>query len=151
MRAVQITRFGGPEVLDVVDLPDPVPGDGQQLFDVSTAVVANPDLVKRIARDHDTFINHTYDHRSFTGLSTRSAPLSIKQRVWEIKQADRQIVQLTGNADHQGLLPIGRSAARGPIQLRDRNLRDGCCEMLLRNSDEILLPQIANPVLGRLN
>jgi hypothetical protein len=30
MRAVQITRFGGPEVLDVVDLPDPVPGDGQQ-------------------------------------------------------------------------------------------------------------------------
>jgi hypothetical protein len=25
MRAVQITRFGGPEVLDVVDLPDPSP------------------------------------------------------------------------------------------------------------------------------
>jgi NADPH2:quinone reductase len=39
MRAVQITRFGGPEVLDVVDLPDPVPGPGQQLFDVSTAGV----------------------------------------------------------------------------------------------------------------
>jgi NADPH:quinone reductase-like Zn-dependent oxidoreductase len=37
MRAVQITRFGGPEVLDVVDLPDPTPGDGQQLYDVSTA------------------------------------------------------------------------------------------------------------------
>ncbi|MGY1815255.1 quinone oxidoreductase family protein [Blastococcus sp. SYSU D00820] len=37
MRAVQITRFGGPEVLDVVDLPDPVPADGQQLFDVATA------------------------------------------------------------------------------------------------------------------
>jgi NADPH2:quinone reductase len=29
MRAVQITRFGGPEVLDVVDLPDPTPGEGQ--------------------------------------------------------------------------------------------------------------------------
>ena len=39
MRAVQITRFGGPEVLDVVDLPDPVPADGQQLFDVATAGV----------------------------------------------------------------------------------------------------------------
>ena len=39
MRAVQITEFGGPEVLDVVDLPDPVPGDGQELFDVSTAGV----------------------------------------------------------------------------------------------------------------
>ena len=39
MRAVQIARFGGPEVLDVVDLPDPTPGEDQQLFDVSTAGV----------------------------------------------------------------------------------------------------------------
>src|SRR3954468_8167914 len=39
MRAVQITRFGGPEVLDVVDIPDPVPGDGQTLFEISSAGV----------------------------------------------------------------------------------------------------------------
>jgi NADPH:quinone reductase-like Zn-dependent oxidoreductase len=26
-----------PRVLDIVDLPDPVPGPGQQLYDVSTA------------------------------------------------------------------------------------------------------------------
>jgi len=37
MRAVQITRFGGPEVLDVVDVPEPVPGEGQRLFEGSTA------------------------------------------------------------------------------------------------------------------
>ncbi len=37
MRAVQITRFGGPEVLDIVDIPEPTPGPGQELFDVSTA------------------------------------------------------------------------------------------------------------------
>ena len=39
MRAVQITRFGGPEVLDVVDLPDPIPGEGEQLYEVSSAGV----------------------------------------------------------------------------------------------------------------
>ncbi|WP_104524375.1 quinone oxidoreductase family protein [Blastococcus atacamensis] len=39
MRAVQITRFGGPEVLDVVDLPDPTPGPGQTLYEVSAAGV----------------------------------------------------------------------------------------------------------------
>jgi NADPH:quinone reductase len=39
MRAVQITRFGGPEVLDIVDLPDPLPGPGQQLYEVHTAGV----------------------------------------------------------------------------------------------------------------
>lgn len=37
MQAVQISRFRGPEALDVVDLPDPVPGDGEQLFEVSAA------------------------------------------------------------------------------------------------------------------
>jgi NADPH2:quinone reductase len=39
MRAVQITRFGDPEVLDIVDVPEPTPGPGQTLYDVSTAGV----------------------------------------------------------------------------------------------------------------
>jgi len=43
MRAVQITRFGGPEVLDVVDLLDPVPGDGEQLYEVSSAGINDAD------------------------------------------------------------------------------------------------------------
>jgi NADPH2:quinone reductase len=39
MRAVQITRFVGPEVLEIVDVPEPTAGAGQTLFDVSTAGV----------------------------------------------------------------------------------------------------------------
>jgi NADPH:quinone reductase-like Zn-dependent oxidoreductase len=39
MRAVQITEFGGPEVLNIVDLPDPVPGDGEQLYEVTSSGV----------------------------------------------------------------------------------------------------------------
>ena len=39
MRAVQITRFGGPEVLEIVHVPEPEAGDGQQLYDVSTAAI----------------------------------------------------------------------------------------------------------------
>ncbi len=34
MRAVQVTEFGGPEVLTPVDLPDPVAGPGEVLIDV---------------------------------------------------------------------------------------------------------------------
>ena len=37
MRAVQIAEFGGPEVLEVVDLPKPEPADGQVLIKVSRA------------------------------------------------------------------------------------------------------------------
>ena len=37
MKAVQIEEFGGPEVLRVVDLPKPEPGEGEVLIDVSRA------------------------------------------------------------------------------------------------------------------
>jgi NADPH2:quinone reductase len=37
MRACQIEEFGGPEVLQVVDVPKPEPGDGQVLIEVSLA------------------------------------------------------------------------------------------------------------------
>ena len=36
MRAVQITRSGGPDVLEIVDVPEPTPAPGQRLYDVST-------------------------------------------------------------------------------------------------------------------
>jgi NADPH2:quinone reductase len=35
MKAIQIEEFGGPEVLRVVDLPDPEPGEGQVLVEVA--------------------------------------------------------------------------------------------------------------------
>jgi NADPH:quinone reductase len=37
MRAVQIEEFGGPEVLQVADVPKPEPGEGQVLIEVSRA------------------------------------------------------------------------------------------------------------------
>ncbi|MEM7325948.1 MAG: quinone oxidoreductase [Actinomycetota bacterium] len=37
MRAIQITETGGPEVMQVVELPDPEPGPGQVLIDVAAA------------------------------------------------------------------------------------------------------------------
>lgn len=39
MRAIRIEEFGGPEVLQVADVPEPTPGDGQLLIDVDHAGV----------------------------------------------------------------------------------------------------------------
>ena len=39
MRAIQVTRFGGPEVLDVVEIPDPDPITGLELLQVDAAGV----------------------------------------------------------------------------------------------------------------
>lgn len=37
MRAIQLQEFGGPEVLQLVELPTPTPGPGEVLIDVTTA------------------------------------------------------------------------------------------------------------------
>lgn len=47
MRAVRATAPGGPEVLSVVDVPDPVPGPGQLLVRVAAAGVNFIDTYKR--------------------------------------------------------------------------------------------------------
>jgi len=39
VRAVQVTRFGGPEVFELTDLPEPVPAEGEVLIDVARAGV----------------------------------------------------------------------------------------------------------------
>ena len=47
MRVVEITRPGGPEVLQIVDRPVPVPGPGEVLLAVHAASVNRPDVQQR--------------------------------------------------------------------------------------------------------
>jgi len=47
MRAVQIDEFGGPEVLQVVDVPKPEPGEGEVLIEVARAGINFADTHQR--------------------------------------------------------------------------------------------------------
>ena len=47
MRAIQVTEFGGPEVLRLVDVPAPVPGDGEIGIRVSRAGINYADTHQR--------------------------------------------------------------------------------------------------------
>src|ERR1700761_2448745 len=47
MKAVRFSQFGGPEVLEIVDLPDPHPGPGQVRVAVRAAGVNASDWKKR--------------------------------------------------------------------------------------------------------
>ncbi len=47
MRAVQVTKAGGPDVLEVVDVDDPAPGPGEVLVDVAAAGVNYIDTYQR--------------------------------------------------------------------------------------------------------
>lgn len=48
MKAVRYERFGGPEVLDYVDLPDPVPGPRELLIEPAAIGVNFPDIRERL-------------------------------------------------------------------------------------------------------
>jgi NADPH:quinone reductase-like Zn-dependent oxidoreductase len=61
MRAVQIIEFNGSEVLKVVDLPGPAPGDGEQLYEVSAAGINVADTHHRLLADRP-------DRRPVVGL-----------------------------------------------------------------------------------
>ena len=47
MKAVRFSRFGGPEVLEIVDLPDPHPGLGQVRIAVRAAGLNASDWKRR--------------------------------------------------------------------------------------------------------
>jgi NADPH2:quinone reductase len=47
MRAIEVAAFGGPEVLEVVDRPEPVAGPGQVLIDVEAIGVNYADVMMR--------------------------------------------------------------------------------------------------------
>lgn len=47
MRAIQVERTGGPEVLEAVDLPDPAPGEGEVVLRISAAGVNFIDTYQR--------------------------------------------------------------------------------------------------------
>ena len=50
MKAVVITRFGGPEVLEIQDVPQPQPGPNEVLVHVRSTALNRADLLQRVGR-----------------------------------------------------------------------------------------------------
>jgi peptidoglycan/xylan/chitin deacetylase (PgdA/CDA1 family) len=57
---------------------------------------ANPDLVRRMVAEGHQLVNHTYDHPSFTGWSTGTAPLTRAERIEQLDRADAAIRAAAG-------------------------------------------------------
>ena len=66
---------------------------------------SNPDLVRRIAAAGHLLMNHTYEHRSFTGVSARPAVLSAADRRADVERADEIITGLTGHSTRPWFRP----------------------------------------------
>ncbi len=66
---------------------------------------ANPDLVYRMGREGHHVVNHTRDHRSFTGVSDGLGGLDPDQRVAEVEEADAIIAPLLGHTTRPWFRP----------------------------------------------
>jgi peptidoglycan/xylan/chitin deacetylase (PgdA/CDA1 family) len=65
----------------------------------------NPELVRQMVADGHELINHTWDHRSFTGASTQTKALNRGQRWSELDRTEATVQSLTG----QTTLPYFRA------------------------------------------
>jgi peptidoglycan/xylan/chitin deacetylase (PgdA/CDA1 family) len=66
---------------------------------------ANAALVRRIAREGHVIVNHTEDHRSFTGVSSNTAPLSPAERGVQLERADAAISAIAGTTTRPWFRP----------------------------------------------
>jgi peptidoglycan/xylan/chitin deacetylase (PgdA/CDA1 family) len=57
---------------------------------------SNPDLLRRIVIDGDELMNHSYDHRSMTGLSSGAPVLDRQDRIQEIARTESIVQSLAG-------------------------------------------------------
>jgi peptidoglycan/xylan/chitin deacetylase (PgdA/CDA1 family) len=65
----------------------------------------NPDLVQRMTAEGHRLMNHSWDHSSFTGVSTKRRPLTQEQRWAQLDRTEALLVELTG----QSTLPLFRA------------------------------------------
>lgn len=66
---------------------------------------ANPELVRRIAREGHVIVNHSDTHRSFTGFSTGTSGLSAAERAAQLAGADASIAAITGRSTRPWFRP----------------------------------------------
>jgi peptidoglycan/xylan/chitin deacetylase (PgdA/CDA1 family) len=108
--AVVITK--GPSNRKVVALTFDAgsdPGHSAQILDILAAdhvqatfgitgmwAQANPALLGRIAAGGHQIVNHSWDHQSFTGLSTNTQPLTAAQISQQLGRTEEVIRQLSG-------------------------------------------------------
>jgi NADPH2:quinone reductase len=81
MRALRFDRFGGPDVLEVAEVPDPVAVDGMAVVAVKAASV-NPSDVKNVAGAMDWTVLPRVPGRDYAGVVVAGPPDWVGVEVW---------------------------------------------------------------------
>src|ERR1700749_494534 len=81
MKATSFTRFGGPDVLAVIDVPDPTPAEGEARVRIKAASI-NPSDVKNVAGAMSQTVLRRIPGRDFAGVVDAGPDAWIGAEVW---------------------------------------------------------------------
>lgn len=110
MRAVAITRYGGPEVLELVDVADPEPGPDELLVEVHHTAVNRADTTQR----QGGYPDPTGRRPEVPGLEYAGLVRAVGARVTDWKPGDRVMGIETGGCYAELLTTHHRQALRVP-------------------------------------
>ncbi len=102
MKAVQITEFGGPEVMKYQDLPDPTPGDGQALLEIQAVGVNFTDTYSRSGVNPPSL-------PWVVGVEGAGVVRGVGSGVTEVKEGDSVVYcSIPGSYAEQAVVPASR-------------------------------------------
>src|ERR687887_2459352 len=107
MKAARFSQFGGPEVLEIVDLPDPHPGPGQVRVAVRAAGV-NPSDWKKRKGLMDGELPQTMGHEAagvVDELGEGVADVAVGERVFGFSAEGAAQAELAGPGPHTPIPP----------------------------------------------
>jgi NADPH:quinone reductase len=112
MKAIQVSEFGGPEVLDFVEIERPSPGEGEVLIEVKAAGVNYADTMRR----RNQYLEET-PLPFVPGAEVAGVVAEVGASVEDVSEGDRVVtlVETGGYAEHvvapaQYLIPIPEDA-----------------------------------------
>jgi putative PIG3 family NAD(P)H quinone oxidoreductase len=117
VRAVVLTGYGGPEVMEVADVDTPIPGPDEILVDVHHAAVNRADVLQRMGR----YPNPTPVTPEIPGLEYAGLVSAVGARVTDWQAGDQVMGIETGGGYAEQVVTHSRLALRVPTGL---NLTD---------------------------
>ena len=110
MRAVVITGYGGPEVLQVIEVPEPLPGPGEVLVDVVSSALNRADLLQRMGLYPGPQMEHEVPGLEFAGRVS-----AVGEGVTRWSEGN-EVMGITGGAAHAERLVVhADQAVRVPV------------------------------------
>ena len=114
MRAIVLDAYGGPEVLQLRDVPDPTPGPDEVIVDVAATALNRADVLQRLGLYPGPPMEHEIPGMEFSGTVSAAGDRATQ---WKIGDAVMGIVGGGAYAERVAVHERQVLAVPGPVAL----------------------------------